>query len=180
MRVVRWILTALVVTLLGVAALGLAVRTYMGRDAENRLAPSEAVNLAELHSPLPRPGFLSCPPGYCPAAEAIASAVFPMPWERLREYWTEVISGQKRVEKIVADPDERRFVYIQQSPIFRFPDIVTIEFVQLGPNRSSIAIYSRSRYGDHDFGKNRKRVGKWLALLEKMAQPATGRGARAE
>jgi uncharacterized protein (DUF1499 family) len=103
-----------------------------------------------------------------------------MPWERLREYWTEVISGQKRVEKIVADPDERRFVYIQQSPIFRFPDIVTVEFVQLGPNRSSIAIYSRSRYGDYDFGKNRKRVGKWLALLEKMAQPAIGRGARAE
>ena len=180
MRVVRWILTTLVVTLLGVAAFGLAVRIYMGRDAENRLAPSEAINLAELHSPFPRPGFLSCPPGYCPEAEAIASPVFPMPWERLREYWTEVISGEKRVETIVDDPDERRFVYIQQSPIFRCPDIVTVEFVQLGPNRSSIAIYSRSRYGDYDFGKNRKRVGKWLALLEKMAQPAIGRGARSE
>ena len=103
-----------------------------------------------------------------------------MPWERLREYWTEVISGEKRVETIVAHPDERRIVYIQRSPTFRFPDIVTVEFVQLGPNRSSIAIYSRSRYGDYDFGKNRKRVGKWLALLEKMAQPAIASRARAE
>ncbi|HEX3521042.1 MAG TPA: DUF1499 domain-containing protein [Stellaceae bacterium] len=180
MRVVRGILTPLVVTVLGMAALGLAVRIYMGREAEDRLAPSEAVSLAELHSPLPKAGFLFCPSGYCPAAEAIASPVFPMPWERLREYWTEVISGEKRVETIVADPDERRFVYIQHSPTFRFPDIVTVEFVQLGPNRSSIAIYSRSRYGHYDFGKNRKRVGKWLALLEKMAQPAIGRGARAE
>ena len=180
MRVVRGILTPLVVTVLGMAAFGLAVRIYMGREAEDRLAPSEAVSLAELHSPLPKAGFLFCPSGYCPAAEAIASPVFPMPWERLREYWTEVISGQKRVETIVADPDERRFVYIQHSPTFRFPDIVTVEFVQLGPNRSSIAIYSRSRYGHYDFGKNRKRVGKWLALLEKMAQPAIGRGARAE
>ena len=180
MRKVRWILTALVVTLLGVAALGLAVRIYMGRDAENRLAPSEAVNITELQSPLPRPGFLFCPPGYCPAAEAIASPVFPMPWERLREYWTEVISGEKRVETIVADPDDRRFVYIQHSPTFRFPDIITVEFVQLGPNRSSIAVYSRSRYGQYDFGKNRKRVGKWLALLEKMAQPAIASRARAE
>jgi uncharacterized protein (DUF1499 family) len=170
----------LVVAVLGMAALGLAVRIYMGREAEDRLAPSEAVSLAELHSPLPRAGFLFCPSGYCPAAEAISSPVFPMPWERLREYWTEVISGEKRVETIVADPDERRFVYIQHSPTFRFPDIVTVEFVQLGPNRSSIAIYSRSRYGHYDFGKNRKRVGKWLALLEKMAQPAIGRGARAE
>lgn len=178
MRVVRGILTSLVVTVLGMAAFGLAVRIYMGREAEDRLAPSEAVSLAELHSPLPKAGFLFCPPGYCPAAEAIASPVFPMPWERLREYWTEVISGEKRVETIVADPDERRFVYIQHSPTFRFPDIVTVEFVQLGPNRSSIAIYSRSRYGHYDFGKNRKRLGKWLALLEKMAQRVPARSAR--
>ena len=173
-------LTPIVVALLAVAALGLAVRIYLGRDAENRLAPGEAVSLADLHSPLPKPSFLFCPPGYCPAAEAIASPVFPLPWERLRDYWTEVISGQKRVETIAADPDSRRFVYIQHSPTFRFPDIITVEFVQLGPNRSSIAIYSRSRYGRYDFGKNRKRVGKWLALLEKMAQPAIGRRAPAE
>ena len=180
MRVVRRILTLLVATVLGMATLGLAVRIYMGREAENRLAPSEAVSLAELHSPLPKPGFLYCPPGYCPAAEAVASPVFPMPWERLREYWTEVISGQRRVEMIAADPDNRRLVYIQHSPTFRFPDIITVEFVPLGPNRSSIAVYSRSRYGHYDFGKNRKRVGKWLALLEKVAQPAIGRRAGAE
>jgi uncharacterized protein (DUF1499 family) len=173
-------LTPLIATVLGVAAFGLAVRIYMGREAENRLAPSEAVSIAELHSPLAEPGFLFCPPRYCAAAEATASPVFPMPWERLREYWTEVISGEKRVETIAADPDERRFVYIQHSPTFRFPDIITVEFVQLAPNRSSIAIYSRSRYGHYDFGKNRKRVGKWLALLEKLAQPAIGLGARAQ
>ena len=179
MHRVRWILTPLVVTLLGVAAFGLAVRIYMGRDAENRLASSEAVNLADLRSPLPKTGFLACPPGYCPADEAIASPVFPLPWERLHEYWTEVISGAKRIETIVADPDDRRFVYIQHSPTFRFPDIITVEFVPLGPNRSSIAIYSRSRYGHYDFKKNRKRVGKWLVLLEKVAQPAIERRARA-
>jgi uncharacterized protein (DUF1499 family) len=179
-RVIRRILTPLIAAVLGVAAFGLAVRIYMGREAENRLAPSEAVSIAELHSPLSKAGFLFCPPGYCPAAEAIASPVFPMPWERLREYWTEVISGEKRIETIAADPDERRFAYIQHSPTFRFPDIITVEFVQLAPNRSSIAIYSRSRYGHYDFGKNRKRVGKWLALLEKLTQPAIGRGARAE
>ena len=180
MRRVRWILTPLGVALLGVAAFGLAVRIYMGREAENRLAPSEAVSLAELRSPLPKPGFLFCPAGYCRAGEAVASPVFPMPWERLREYWAEVMSGEKRVETIAADPDNRRFVYIQHSPTFRFPDIITVEFVPLGPNRSSIAIYSRSRYGHYDFGKNRKRAGKWLALLEKMAQSAIGPRARAE
>ena len=50
MRVIRRILTPLVATALGMAAFGLAVRIYMGREAENRLAPSEVVSIAELHS----------------------------------------------------------------------------------------------------------------------------------
>ena len=179
MRIVRRILTALVVAMLAVAVFGLAVRIYMGREAENRLAPSEAVGIAELRSPLAKAGFLACPPGYC-AVEAIRSPVFPLPWARLQQYWTEVISGEKRVEAIAADPEHRRFVYIQRSPTFRFPDVITVEFVQLGADRSSIAIYSRSRYGRYDFGKNRKRVVRWLALLDKVAQPAMRRVGRAE
>jgi len=173
-------LTALVAMVLGLAVFGLAMRIYFGREAENRLAPSEAVEIAALPSPFPKPGFLACPPGYCPAAEALVSPVFVVPWERLQEYWTEVITGEKRVETIMADHDSRRFVYIQHSPTFRFPDVITVEFVQLGPGRSSIAIYSRSRYGSYDFGKNRKRVVKWLALLEKVAQPAIQRPARTQ
>jgi len=179
-RAVRWILTTLVITTLAVAVFGLGVRIYMGREAENRLAPSETVGIAELRSPLPKPSFLACPPGYCRASEAIPSPVFPLPWERLREYWTEVISGEKRVGTIAADPENRRFVYIQHSPTFRFPDIITVEFVPLEPDRSSIAIYSRSRYGRYDFAKNRKRVVRWLAVLEKMAQPAVRQRGRAE
>jgi uncharacterized protein (DUF1499 family) len=180
LRIVHRILTALVAAVLGVAIFGLAVRIYMGREAENRLAPGEAVSIVELRSPLPKPSFLACPPGYCQAVEGIASPVFPLPWERLHEYWTEVISGEKRVETILEDSDHRRFVYIQRSPTFRFPDVITVDFVQLAPDRSSIAIYSRSRYGHYDFAKNRKRVVKWLALLEKVAQPTTRRRARAE
>jgi uncharacterized protein (DUF1499 family) len=170
-RVARRVVTAIAATGLGLAAFGLALRVYMGRDAENRVYASEAGSIAELRSPLPAAAFLACPPGYCQATEAIASPIFVQPWERLYDYWTEVISGQKRVETIVADPGSRRFVYIQHSPTFRFPDIVTVEFVQLEPDRSGIAIYSRSRYGHYDFAKNRKRVVKWLALLEKVAQP---------
>lgn len=174
-RIVRQIFTALAVTALGLAALGLAVRIYLGREAENHLAPGEETAIAQLHSPLPKPAFLACPPGYCAAAEAIASPVFALPWERLGNYWSEVISGQDRLETVAADPDSRRFVYIQRSPTFRLPDVISVEFVQLRPDRSSLAIYSRSRYGRYDFGKNRKRVVRWLALLERVAQPAIAR-----
>jgi hypothetical protein len=172
-RVGRRIRTALLVIGLTVLLLGLALRIYMGSGAEDRLKPGEAVGLSELRSPLPKNAFLACPPGYCAAAEAITSPVFDMAWDRLREYWLEMISGEKRILRALADPGSRRYVYIQHSPLFRFPDIITVEFVPLGPDRSSLALYSRSRYGEYDFGKNRNRVEWWLLLLEKIAQPAT-------
>ena len=179
MRLVRRIMTAVAAMLLGLVVCALGVRLYMGRESEDRLAPSEAVRIAELRSPLPEPGFLVCPPRYCSVAEAIASPVFDVSLDRLHEYWTEVIAPEKRIATVAADPDAGRFVYIQHSATLRFPDIITVELVPLGPDRSSIAIYSRSRYGSSDFGKNRKRVERWLVLLEKIAQPARrarGRG----
>jgi uncharacterized protein (DUF1499 family) len=72
---------------------------------------------------------------------------------------------------VVAQPDARRLAYIQHSATFRFPDIIMVEFVPLGPERSSLAIFSRSRYGEFDFQKNRKRVERWLFLLERVARP---------
>ena len=173
MRVGRRIRTALLVIGLSVLLLGLALRIYMGSGAEDRLKPGEAVGISELRSPLPKNAFLACPPGYCAVGEAITSPVFDMAWDRLRDYWMEMISGERRIVRAVADSGPRRYVYIQHSPVFRFPDIITVEFVPLGPDRSSLALYSRSRYGEYDFAKNRKRVERWLVLLQKVAQPAT-------
>ena len=173
MRVGRRIRTALLVIGLTVLLLGLALRIYMGSGAEDRLKPGEAVGISELRSPLPKNAFLACPPGYCAAAEAITSPVFDMAWDRLREYWMEMISGEKRIVRVGDNSGPRDHVYIQHSPVFRFPDIITVEFVPLGPDHSSLALYSRSRYGEYDFAKNRDRVEKWLVLLQKVARPAT-------
>lgn len=173
MRVGRRIRTALLVIGLSVLLLGLALRIYMGSGAEDRLKPGEVVSIPQLRSPLPKNAFLACPPGYCGAAEAITSPVFDMAWDRLRDYWVEMISGERRIVRAAADLGPRRYAYIQHSPVFRFPDMVTVEFVPLGPDRSSLALYSRSRYGEYDFAKNRKRVERWLVLLQKVARPAT-------
>jgi uncharacterized protein (DUF1499 family) len=178
-RVGRRIRTALLAIGLTMLLLGLVLRIYMGSGAEDRLGPGEAVSIPELHSPLPKTSFLACPPGYCSTAEAIASPEFDMPWDRLRDSWIEMISGEKRIVRAVAGSGPRQYAYIQHSLVFRFPDIVTVEFVPLGPNRSSIALYSRSRYGEYDFAKNRKRVERWLVLLQKVAQPATPNQVRA-
>jgi hypothetical protein len=170
--------TALLVIGLAILLPVLGLRIYMGSGAEDRLSAQEAVSITELRSPLPRNGFLACPPDYCSVPAAVVSPEFDMPWDRLRDYWVEMISNERRLVR-AAEFAPRRYVYIQHTPVFRFPDIVTVEFVPLGPDRSSIAIYSRSRYGEYDFAKNRKRVERWLLTLRKLAQPANPSPVRA-
>jgi hypothetical protein len=174
----RMLASLLAVTLL-IAGVAVALRLYMSRAAEDQLRPDERIVISELHDPIPPNAFLACPPGYC-AATAAPSPVLTLPVERFSQLWAEMIAGEPHVVTVADETAQHRLVIIQHTPLLRFPDIITVEFVPLGPHRSSIAIYSRSRYGHYDFGKNRKRVGKWLALLEKVAQPAIGRRARAE
>lgn len=96
------------------------------------------------------------------------SPIFDMPWDQLREYWKEMIV-ETAVILVVSEFEHRRAVHIQRSAIFGFPDIVTVELVALGPERSNAAVYSRSRYGGYDFAKNRKRVERWLFVLQEVA-----------
>lgn len=160
---------------LALVALAAGVRVFMSRPDQDRLMPEERIDIAALRPPLPQPGFLACPPGYCAAHPEMTTPIFALPWRRLRDDWTTAIAAEPRVVRVETRSQGRRLVYIQHSPVFRFPDIVTVEFAALGPDRSGIALYSRSRYGRSDFGKNRQRVERWLRLLEKAAPPtATG------
>ena len=95
------------------------------------------------------------------------SPIFDMPWDQLREYWKERIVETAAI-LVVSEFEHRRAVYIQRSPIFGFPDIVTVEFVALGPERSSVAVYTIP-LRRIDFAKNRKRVERWLFVLQEVA-----------
>jgi uncharacterized protein (DUF1499 family) len=158
----------LIYAVLVLVGLGLAVRIYMGRPAEDVLRPDERVEISGLRDPLPGNAFLSCPPDYCRAAAA-PSPVFALPMARLTELWSEMLAAQPNIVKIAAEPDRNRLVVIQHTALLRFPDIVTVELVGIGADKSSVAIYSRSRYGSGDFGTNRRRVLDWLAKLRTLA-----------
>ncbi len=160
-----WLLAPVIL----VVAFGAGLRLYLGRAAEDRLSPGERIVIGELRPPLPANAFLACPPGYCAVAGAVASPVFDIPWERLAEYWARMIAAEPRVTGIAAEPGGRRLFAIQRSWLLGFPDIVGVEFVALGPGRSSLAVHSRARYGSRDFGVNRKRVERWLAELQRLA-----------
>ena len=158
----------LVIAVLVLVGLGLAVRIYMSRPAEDRLRAGERVAIRDLRDPIPGNAFLACPPDYC-RAKAAASPVFAIPVEQLAALWTQMLAGEPNIVKVAAEPDQHRLVVIQHTPLLRFPDIITVEFVALGPDRSSLAVYSHARYGSGDFGTNRRRVEAWLNRLQNLA-----------
>lgn len=169
MRKDRVVLIPLLAAVLAVTASILGVRIFMRQPSRDRLAPQEHFDIATLQPPLPPPSFLACPPHYCAASAGIGVPVFTISWHHLHEIWTQVIAREPRVVRVAEQLDGRRLVYIQHSLLYRFPDIITVEFVPLGPERSSLALYSRSRYGRYDFGQNRRRIEIWLARLSDLA-----------
>jgi uncharacterized protein (DUF1499 family) len=164
----RVILASISFLLLAFVGLVLGLRIYLGREAENRLAADEVIDFTARASAGRANVFAACPPHYCTPPGDIESPVFAMDRERLREYWSEVMSVQTRVGLVAWDAERHRATYIDHSAVFRFPDIVTVEFVSLGDGKSSVAIDSRSRYGKDDLGVNRRRVVAWLSMLEGM------------
>lgn len=112
--------------------------------------------------------FLLCPKEVCknetPDAEP---PVFKMTKERLKTSFTQALGTESR--STVDDAgDGLRF--IMRSPIFRFPDTISVEFFDI-QGGATLAIYSRAQIGYRDFGANEKRVRRWISTLETNHPP---------
>ena len=121
---------------------------------------------------------LALPPGFrSTAAPHATSPIFDVDADRLAAALRAVVAGEPRVTLRRSDEATRQSEYVARSRVFRLPDIVTVQLVPLGPDRSSLAIYSRARYGAYDFGVNRRRVEAWLARLAEALAEDPHRGA---
>ena len=167
-RAKRVVLVCVAVVLLGIALAALGLRIYLGREAESRVAADEVIDFGARNAAGRANVFAMCPVDFCAPSGDLTSPVFRIGWERLHDYWRELIAAQRRVEQVGWDEKRRRATYIQRSAMLRFPDIVTVEFVPLGADRASLAIDSRSRYGKGDMGVNRRRVVEWMDVLQHM------------
>lgn len=95
-----------------------------------------------------------------------ASPRFDVPADRLWRLWLTVAARQPRTRLLAQDATHRLTLHVQRSRVFRFPDLVRAEIIDLGSAHSSIAIDSRARFGYYDFGVNRRRVIEWIGLLD--------------
>jgi uncharacterized protein (DUF1499 family) len=117
--------------------------------------------------------YLVAPGGLTPRAEPdAASPVFAVPPDGLRDAFLTVAAEAPRTKLLNRSADGLHLTLVQRSALLRFPDYIDVA-VQPAPggngDGSTIAIYSRSRFGYSDLGVNRKRVEDWMAALKTKA-----------
>lgn len=155
------ILAALLLALLAAGAIAAAIAV--------RVAPSDP---GRWHAdPIHVPGtgksndFRAIPEGFDAPDEDMVSPVFAAPAAELAAAFDAMALAQPRTERLAGDPNDFWMTYVQRSRVFQFPDYISVWVVDLGDGRSSLAVYSRARYGWSDFGVNAARVRAWLAAV---------------
>jgi uncharacterized protein (DUF1499 family) len=110
--------------------------------------------------------YLVCPDGTCAnATQHRTSPEYAMPAPELARTLLDIALAEPRTELAEGSADDLAFRLVQKSALFRFADDIDVQVIPLGEDRSTVAIYSRSRVGYSDLGVNRKRVERWLATI---------------
>ena len=119
---------------------------------------------------LERPGtpntWLVCPKGHCPGAVADAAPpVFAVAAPVLFAAVREAARADPLTQEVAADAAAGTLRFVARTPLMHYPDTVSVEVLEAGAERSTLALYSRSQIGRSDFGANGKRAERWLARL---------------
>lgn len=121
--------------------------------------------------------FLVAPAGVAPKARVVKAPQYGIDKKELAKIIDKVImSGSVtggRITPIAIDDSTGRMEYVQRTPIFNFPDVITVMPVSCGPSCSSVAVHSYSIYGAADGGVNTKRVKGWLEEIEEGVKQQT-------
>ena len=78
-----------------------------------------------------------------------------------------VAQSSARVVVLAGSAKDGFVTYIQRSAWFGFPDYISVRFIDLPGGGSTIAIFSRARFGRSDLGVNEERVARWVDLTVK-------------
>lgn len=112
------------------------------------------------------------PDGLCKEAKVdMPPPVYPVGAAKLRQEFLSVIISQPRVSHTLADEAGLYDDFVVRSALFRFPDLISVQAIDAGGGKSTLAIYSRSVYGRSDLGVNRARCLGWLARLNGAVKP---------
>jgi uncharacterized protein (DUF1499 family) len=155
-----------------IAVLGVAVLVGFGLWV--RLAPSDPTVWHV--DPLSEPGtgkpnaYRVLPEGMGTRPADAAAPVYPVEAAVLAAAFDAHVIAQPRTTLLAGGPDALWATYVQRSRVFGFPDYVSVRFLDLPEGGSTLAIYSRARFGTSDLGVNFARVQDWVGGLQPLAR----------
>lgn len=120
--------------------------------------------------------YLVCPPDRCAARPHREAPEFDADPDRLEAAVLAVAGRQPRTGRLEGDNVERAYEFVQRTRLFGFPDYISVHVWPLPDGRSTLGIYSRSRYGWSDMGVNRRRVEAWLSGIRRELGLRRSRG----
>ncbi|NOT40401.1 MAG: DUF1499 domain-containing protein [Alphaproteobacteria bacterium] len=116
--------------------------------------------------------FLMAPEGLCQAAKSDHEPpTFAVTPAKLRQAFLSVVIAEPRLSHTLADEPQLYDDFVVRSALFRFPDLVSVQFLAHGKKGATLALYSRSVYGRSDLGVNRRRSLAWLAKVREALKP---------
>ena len=144
-----------------VAAGGLAVyvRTASDDPAEWHVDPETAGRTGNPNDVLIGPAEAADSP----------SPAFKAPPRELMAAVDSAMLALPRTERLAGSVDGLSATYVQRTALMAYPDYVSVK-VQPAEGGSTLAIWSRSRFGRSDFGVNAARVSALLEALEPLQQ----------
>ncbi len=160
---IKILATCLVLAAAGSLALGRdQIWTLVAGSAD--LGPVDFATLAPPKSPN---HFLACPTGFCPRTHAdMVAPTFKASAAQLQQVARRAWAAEPRLKRVGGSLATLRDRYIERTAIMRFPDTISVQFIDLGAGAATLAIYSRSQIGYSDLGMNKARVIRWLSLLK--------------
>jgi uncharacterized protein (DUF1499 family) len=145
-----------------------------GFPAAEGLPMPPVMDIAHITRPASPNTALAAPSGFSPAPD-IVTPPYHLAAARLFALAQDVAAEQPRTFKAALYPDQLQAHYVARSAVFNFPDLITVQVRQETPESSDLIIWSRSVYGEGDFGVNRKRVQAWLGALDSKLPPSSER-----
>ncbi len=121
----------------------------------------------ETFTPSKKPNHaLFCPDNYC--RNAIPNKIvqaYDLNIDALRNQLLALIEAEKDIHIMAADEQAFKYRFVQYTPLMRFPDTIRVKFIDLGNDKSSMAIFSESQIGHSDLGVNYKRIDRWVQQI---------------
>ncbi|MGI9385279.1 MAG: DUF1499 domain-containing protein [Methyloligellaceae bacterium] len=112
---------------------------------------------------------LACRRRVCPKSTPdVVPPIYAVPADELDAVLHAAVTLEPLIDRVDTSSAKHAGRYVQRSRLLRFPDTISVRTIALGPKRSTVALYSRSKIGYSDMGANKARLERWIKLLDEL------------